>query len=139
MAPYFDGSINGSGPGLAIDDAGFGSCACATFVDPWSGPGHAELDDACHGACQCGLLCPPRLEELLCQVRYFIHPLPQRSYHVFGNHVHHIVDAYLAFLLYQHRSRESEVDGGKDEKDFRNHVVPPHFVECVCGLDDVAG
>ena len=47
MAPYFDGSINGSGPGLAIDDAGFGSCAWATFVDRWSGPGHAELDDAC--------------------------------------------------------------------------------------------
>jgi hypothetical protein len=38
-----DGSINGSG--LAVDDAGFGAGACTTSVDPWSGPGGAELDD----------------------------------------------------------------------------------------------
>ena len=40
-----DGSINGLG--LAADDAGFDADSCATFVDPWSGRGRAELDDAC--------------------------------------------------------------------------------------------
>ena len=40
-----DGSINGVG--LSVDDAGFGAGACTTFVDPWSGPCGAELDDAC--------------------------------------------------------------------------------------------
>jgi hypothetical protein len=40
-----DGSINGLG--LVVDNAGFGAGACTTFVDPWSGPSGAELDDAC--------------------------------------------------------------------------------------------
>jgi hypothetical protein len=40
-----DGSINGLG--LAFGNAGFGAGACTTFVDPWSGPSGAELDDAC--------------------------------------------------------------------------------------------
>jgi hypothetical protein len=35
------------GSGSAVDGAGSGPCACTTFVDPWSGPGGAELDDAC--------------------------------------------------------------------------------------------
>ena len=39
------GSING--PELVVDGAGFGSGACATLVDPCSGSGGAELDDAC--------------------------------------------------------------------------------------------
>jgi hypothetical protein len=29
------------------EDAGFGPVACTTFVDPWSGPAGAELDDTC--------------------------------------------------------------------------------------------
>ena len=41
-----DGSFKGSG--LAVDGAGFGAGigACATFADPWSGPGGAELGEA---------------------------------------------------------------------------------------------
>jgi hypothetical protein len=38
----------------------------------------------------------------------------------------HYIDVWLAFLLYQYRSRESEVDSGKDEKDSKEYVVPPH-------------
>ena len=38
------GSVYGSG--LAVDDDGFGDCACTTLVDPWSGPDGTELDDA---------------------------------------------------------------------------------------------
>jgi hypothetical protein len=30
-------------------------------------------------------------------------------------------------LLYQYRSRESKVNDGKDKKDSRDYVVPPHF------------
>jgi hypothetical protein len=35
--------------GLTVDDAEFGAGAstCTTFVDPWSGPGGAELDHVC--------------------------------------------------------------------------------------------
>jgi hypothetical protein len=40
-----DGFTNVSG--FAVDDAGFGTGTCITLVDPWSGPGGAELDDAC--------------------------------------------------------------------------------------------
>ncbi|KAI0271904.1 hypothetical protein BGY98DRAFT_1004831 [Russula aff. rugulosa BPL654] len=40
-----NGSINGSG--LVGDDAGFGTGASTSFIDPWSGTGGAELDNAC--------------------------------------------------------------------------------------------
>ena len=44
------------------------------------------------------------------------------------------------FLSYRYRGRESEVDDGKDEKDSREYVVPPHFLlDVLRGLDDVAG
>ena len=40
------------------------------------------------------------------------------------------------FLLYQYRSRESEVDEGKDEKKSQDCIIPTHFfVGRVCGLD----
>ena len=40
-----DKSINGIG--LAVGDARLGAGASTTFVNPWSGPGGAELDDTC--------------------------------------------------------------------------------------------
>ena len=41
-----DCSINGFGP--VVDDTGFGTGACATFVDAWPGPGGAlVLSDSC--------------------------------------------------------------------------------------------
>jgi hypothetical protein len=38
----------------------------------------------------------------------------------------HYIDVWLAFLLYRYRSRESEVDDGKDEYGSKEYVVPPH-------------
>src|SRR6266852_4666927 len=68
----------------------------------------------------------PRREVLLGQLRYITVPP-----------LHYNIDVCLTFLLYQYRSRESEADDGKDEKDY---VVPQHFLLGVLrGLDDFAG
>ncbi|KAF8502751.1 hypothetical protein F5888DRAFT_1631844 [Russula emetica] len=184
-----DGSLNGFG--LAVDKAGFSVGACSTFIDPWLGPGSAEFDDACAsddpprfrqyssislmtfdsdsaegdlddgldgslngfglavdnagfsvGACTTlvdpgsGLGCAELTDRLLRQLdEVFVPPLPQHSYHVSG-YMHHI-DACFTFLLYQYRSRESEVDDGKDEKDSKDYVVPLHFCWMLRRLDDV--
>ena len=39
--------VSTDGFGLAVDKAGFGAGACTTFIDPRSGLGGAELDNAC--------------------------------------------------------------------------------------------
>jgi hypothetical protein len=39
----------------------------------------------------------------------------------------HRIDGCMTFLLYQYRSRESDVDDGKGEKDPKDYVVQPHF------------
>ena len=45
-----------SGPGGAeLDGPGFDAGDCTTSVDPWSGPGGAELDDACASDDSAGL------------------------------------------------------------------------------------
>jgi hypothetical protein len=59
-------------------------------------------------------------------------PLPQHIYRVLG-YVHRM-DAWLTFLLYQYRSRESEFNDGNYEKDSRDFVVSTHL-----SLDGVAG